>query len=222
MPVAGSWARPRFEPGQQRTGVDGVPAFDGGLGEVDHNREPELIEGQLEAGFFREFREQFGGPVSPTPFDVRLGQDGDEEGARDVRCLRGHLLDERGELALGPPLAAHDIELRAEDGGGIGLSAFGADLERLRGVLFGQVGIPRDLGPKRADERVSPGEHGLVQSLRHRTVDGDAAVHLLDVPDQKHGPEARACAPGNSNTGSPRRSARTRRVGCTGQGLLEQ
>ena len=57
--------------------------------------------------------------------------------------------------------------------------------------------------------RVSPGEDGLVQSLRHGTVDGEASVHLVDVPGPGRSFERHHAAQ-NSNTGSPIRSARTR------------
>ncbi len=77
------------------------------------------------------------------------------------------------------PLTMH--ELRAEDDGGVGLAAVGADLQRLRGELLGPVGVAGDLGPQRTHERVPPVEDRLVELLGHRPVDLDAAVHLVDV-----------------------------------------
>ena len=59
--------------------------------------------------------------------------------------VRHRLLDERDQIAQGATLDAHVHELCAEDRGGVGLAAVGADLERLRGQLFGLIGVAGDL-----------------------------------------------------------------------------
>ena len=80
---------------------------------------------------------------------------GERRGERGQPGIVGRrLLDQRDEVAHGAALPAHDHELRAEDDGGVGLAAVGADLERLGGQLLGLVGVAGDHAPVAARMKV--------------------------------------------------------------------
>ena len=120
-----------------------------------------------------------------------------------------------------PRWTAHRRELRAEEDGGVGLAAVGADLECLGGQLFGLIGVPGDLRSQGTRVAVHPVQGRLVELLGERPGDLQAAVHLVDVPGaggsagaSQSGPEQqdRVTEPLGPNQG----------VGRPGQRLLEQ
>ena len=211
---------PRREPVEQRPGVLRVPACDGDLGVADHSGEPSRVERKIEVGG-RELLQQATGVVDAAGFDMGHSQRRSDRSG-DLGSVGGHLLDEWDQLAAGAALEAHRPELRAEEEGGVGLAAVGADLECLGGQLFGLFGVPGDLRSQGTRVAVHPVQGRLIELLGERPDDLQAAVHLVDVPGAG-GSAVRACqAAQNSRTGSPTRSARTQGVGRPGQRLFEQ
>ena len=107
-------------------------------------------------------------------------------------------------------MGAYDQELCSEEQGSIGLpTMIVSDLQGLSRQLFCEIGISGDLCSLGKVECIRPAHHGLDELLRQGAHGLDAAIHLLDVPTQEDG-RGRCVRRKKSNTGSPRRLARTR------------
>ena len=101
-------------------------------------------------------------------------------------------------------------ELPAEQDGGVGYSAVGAEPECFRGELFGLIGVSGDLRPQGTRERLTPAQQRLVESIGQQLADLEAAVDLVDVSGLASNQIAAPACAQRSSAGSPSRSARTR------------
>ena len=93
-----------------------------------------------------ELRQEVMRVVEPPDFGVEAARPASWRAAGE---LRRTAVRAEGVFAEGSPLEHQRSELHAEDGGGVGLAAGGADAERFGGSGFGLVGVPgeRRAGP---------------------------------------------------------------------------
>ena len=138
-----------------------------------------------------------------------------------VRGLGGHLLDERDQIAQGSALPADDHELCAEEHGGVGLTAVGADLERLGGQLLGPVGVAGDQGPGGTPKVYTQFKIGWSSCSASARAISMAAVHLVDIPGMGGASRRATCRPEEQHRVTDPLGP-GQGVGRPGQGLLEQ